>query len=139
MEISSQVSEEEGEHLAAAAPDIDILELVRNSSSENNEDKHCHVVRPAQLVSSLGLSIEDATRELCGLLSAVGGGEDGASFVFEKVELPAAAPSMSMVLHFHTILRNEHYDIGAMQISDKDFGLCRWVLSKRSKYLQHLD
>lgn len=100
MEISSQVSEEEGEHLAAAAPDIDILELVRNSSSESNEDKHCHVVRPAQLVSSLGLSIEDATRELCGLLSAVGGGEDGASFVFEKVELPAAAPSMSMVFTF---------------------------------------
>uniref|UniRef100_A0A7S2LYC4 Uncharacterized protein n=1 Tax=Skeletonema marinoi TaxID=267567 RepID=A0A7S2LYC4_9STRA len=99
MEISNQVSDEEGEHLAAA-PDIDILELVRNSSSENNEDKHCHVVRPAQLVSSLGLSIEDATRELCGLLSAVGGGEDGASFVFEKVELPDSGAATSMVFTF---------------------------------------
>mmetsp|Transcript_8370 Transcript_8370/g.12574 ORF Transcript_8370/g.12574 Transcript_8370/m.12574 type:complete len:583 (+) Transcript_8370:37-1785(+) len=100
MEISNQVSDEEGEHLAAA-PDIDILELVRKSSSENNEDKHCHVVRPAQLVSSLGLSIEDATRELCGLLAAVGGGEDGASFVFEKVELPdSAAATTSMVFTF---------------------------------------
>mmetsp|Transcript_7754 Transcript_7754/g.11753 ORF Transcript_7754/g.11753 Transcript_7754/m.11753 type:complete len:580 (+) Transcript_7754:72-1811(+) len=99
MEISSQVSDEEGEHLAAA-PDIDILELVRKSSSENNEDKHCHVVRPAQLVSSLGLSIEDATRELCGLLAAVGGGEDGASFVFEKVELPDSAAATSMVFTF---------------------------------------
>jgi len=100
MEISNQVSDEEGEHLAAP-PDIDILELVRKSSSENNEDKHCHVVRPAQLVSSLGLSIEDATRELCGLLAAVGGGEDGASFVFEKVELPdSAAATTSMVFTF---------------------------------------
>jgi len=99
MEISNQVSDEEGEHLAAA-PDIDILELVRKSSSENNEDKHCHVVRPAQLVSSLGLSIEDATRELCGLLAAVGGGEDGASFVFEKVELPDSAAATSMVFTF---------------------------------------
>ncbi|KAK1741814.1 hypothetical protein QTG54_007387 [Skeletonema marinoi] len=100
MEISNnQVSDEEGEHLAAP-PDIDILELVRNSSSENNEDKHCHVVRPAQLVSSLGLSIEDATRELCGLLAAVGGGEDGASFVFEKVELPDSAAATSMVFTF---------------------------------------
>jgi len=99
MEISNQVSDEEGEHLAAP-PDIDILELVRKSSSENNEDKHCHVVRPAQLVSSLGLSIEDATRELCGLLAAVGGGEDGASFVFEKVELPDSAAATSMVFTF---------------------------------------
>ena len=99
MEISHQVSDEEGEHLAAP-PDIDILELVRKSSSENNEDKHCHVVRPAQLVSSLGLSIEDATRELCGLLAAVGGGEDGASFVFEKVELPDSAAATSMVFTF---------------------------------------
>ena len=99
MEISNQVSGEEGEHLAAP-PDIDILELVRKSSSENNEDKHCHVVRPAQLVSSLGLSIEDATRELCGLLAAVGGGEDGASFVFEKVELPDSAAATSMVFTF---------------------------------------
>lgn len=103
MEISNQVSGEEAEHLAAAPPDIDILELVRNSSSENNDDKHCHVVRPAQLVSSLGLSIDDATRELCGLLSAVGGGEDGASFIFEKVEHPDAATATtttSMVFTF---------------------------------------
>jgi len=108
MEISNEIiSAEEGERLsdnntATAAPDI--LELVRNSSSENKEDKHCHVVRPAQLVSSLGLSIEDATRELCGLLSAVGGGTDGASFVFEKVEVPGAATAgasaTSMVFTF---------------------------------------
>ena len=109
MEISNQLSVEEGGEEAmplsdAAAPDI--LEIVRNTSSEkNNEDKHCHVVRPAQLVSSLGLSIDDATRELCGLLSAVGGGEDGASFVFENVELPDApannsAAATSMVFTF---------------------------------------
>ena len=48
-------------------------------------------IRPAILASELGLSIEEATRELCGLLSAVGGGEDGASFAFERVGMPAAA------------------------------------------------
>ena len=48
-------------------------------------------VRPAILASELGLSIEEATRELCGLLSAVGGGEDGASFAFERVGMPASA------------------------------------------------
>ena len=109
MEISSNnnVSIEEGDEqmplsdnsASSSAPDI--LEIVRNSTK--NED-HCHVVRPAQLVSSLGLSIEDATRELCGLLSAVGGGEDGASFVFESVQPPtssaAASAATSMVFTF---------------------------------------
>ena len=96
MEISNEVSVEEGKHLAAAP---DLLELVRNSPK--NED-NCHVIRPAQLASSLGLSIEDATLELCGLLSAVGGGSGGASFVFEKVELPDAASTTttSMVFTF---------------------------------------
>ena len=42
-------------------------------------------IRPARLSSELGISVEDATAELCGLLRAVGGGEDGASFRFEEV------------------------------------------------------
>jgi len=100
MEISNQISAEEGERLSVTAAAPDILEVVRNSSSENNDDKHCHVVRPAQLVSSLGLSIEDATRELCGLLSAVGGGKDGASFVFEKLKFPGAAAAGTNVMVF---------------------------------------
>jgi hypothetical protein len=100
MEISNQISAEEGERLSVTAAAPDILEVVRNSSSENNDDKHCHVVRPAQLVSSLGISIEDATRELCGLLSAVGGGKDGASFVFEKLKFPGAAAAGTNVMVF---------------------------------------
>lgn len=107
MEISSNVSVEEGDEQiplsdssASSAPDI--LEIVRNSTKN---DDNCHVVRPAQLVSSLGLSIEDSTRELCGLLSAVGGGENGASFVFESVQHPtssaaASAATTTMVFTF---------------------------------------
>lgn len=102
MEISNQVSSEEGEEEMPLSGDVtapDILEIVKNCSSENN---NCFVIRPAQLVSSIGLSIEDATRELCGLLSAVGGGEDGASFVFESVQLPdsPSAAVTSMVFTF---------------------------------------
>ena len=44
-----------------------------------------HTLRPARLSSELGISVEDATAELCGLLRAVGGGEGGASFTFEEV------------------------------------------------------
>jgi hypothetical protein len=44
-----------------------------------------HTLRPARLASELGISVEDATAELCGLLRAVGGGEGGASFIFEEV------------------------------------------------------
>lgn len=44
-----------------------------------------HTLRPARLSSELGISVEDATAELCGLLRAVGGGEGGASFIFEEV------------------------------------------------------
>jgi hypothetical protein len=39
-------------------------------------------IKPARLASELGLSIEDATAELCGLLRAVG---SSATFVFESV------------------------------------------------------
>ena len=44
-----------------------------------------HTLRPARLSSELGISVEDATAELCGLLRAVGGGEGGATFTFEEV------------------------------------------------------
>ena len=46
-----------------------------------------HTLRPARLASELGISVEDATAELCGLLRAVGGGEGGASFQFEEVRI----------------------------------------------------
>jgi hypothetical protein len=43
-------------------------------------------IRPARLAAALGLSVNDACAELCGLLRAVGAGQDGASFRFETVE-----------------------------------------------------
>ncbi|KAL7509726.1 hypothetical protein ACHAXN_006692 [Cyclotella atomus] len=73
-----------------------ILQLVHQCPLN---DSNQHVIRPAYLASQLGLSLDDATSELCGLMSAVGGGEDGASFVFEKVETPDAS-TMTMVFTF---------------------------------------
>ena len=49
-------------------------------------------ITPAHLSSELGLSVEDATRELCGLLAAVG---SGAGFVCERVEMPAVGSETS--------------------------------------------
>ena len=63
-----------------------ILDIIRNTKQDEH-DGH-RTIRPALLANSLGLSVEEATRELCGLLAAVGGGEDGASFVFERVDMP---------------------------------------------------
>lgn len=43
-------------------------------------------VRPARVAAELGISVNDACAELCGLLAAVGGGSDGASFTFENID-----------------------------------------------------
>jgi hypothetical protein len=45
-------------------------------------------LRPAKLAALLGhsVSVNEACAELCGLMAAVGGGEDGASFQFERME-----------------------------------------------------
>lgn len=46
-----------------------------------------HTIRPARLAAELGISVDDACAELCGLLAAVGNGADnGASFSFVLVE-----------------------------------------------------
>ncbi|KAL7465785.1 hypothetical protein ACHAXS_006103 [Conticribra weissflogii] len=91
-EIDTQLTNnnDETEPLHSIPLDERILDLVRrcpppSSQSPTPSSTRRHVVRPALLASELGLSIEDATRELCGLLSAVGGGDDGASFEFERV------------------------------------------------------
>lgn len=42
-------------------------------------------IRPARLAQQLGISIDDASAELCGLLAAVGGGDSGAYFKFEQI------------------------------------------------------
>jgi len=45
--------------------------------------QHCpkHEIRPARLAAELGISVEDASAELCGLLKAVG---EGSSFWFDE-------------------------------------------------------
>lgn len=86
MATSLDDNDEEQAPLNSTPLDERILEVVRNAK----KDRACGdtiTVRPALLTSELGLSVEEATRELCGLLSAVGGGEDGASFKFERVEI----------------------------------------------------
>ena len=63
-----------------------ILAVIRRTRKDDENGNR--TLRPATLASELGLSIEEATRELCALLSAIGGGEEGASFKFERVEMP---------------------------------------------------
>lgn len=46
-------------------------------------------IRPARLAQQLGISIDDASAELCGLLAAVGGGDSGAYFKFEPIAVDA--------------------------------------------------
>ncbi|GAX15114.1 hypothetical protein FisN_12Lh192 [Fistulifera solaris] len=46
------------------------------------EDAPHHTIRPAKVAAALGISVNDACSELCGLMAAVGGGPNGASFRF---------------------------------------------------------
>ena len=84
-------SESESDPLGPTAagpggPPLDerILSAVRLSKRDADGLRR---VAPARLSSELGLSIEDATRELCGLLAAVGG---TAGFAFERVGMPSS-------------------------------------------------
>ena len=74
-----------------------ILEIVQ--SCPRNE-AHQITVKPARLSAELGISIEDATAELCGLLAAVGGGHDGASFVFETTPSSTSSTSTALTMVF---------------------------------------
>lgn len=56
--------------------DIRILDII-----ESIPDR---TIRPGRLATELGISIEDASAELCSLLAIVGGGNNGATFKFEK-------------------------------------------------------
>ena len=101
---------EEEEIDANATPlDRKIMELV--TSSDTNKDstdrRGFYTIKPARLSAELGISVEDATAELCGLLAACGGGHNGASFAFETVKSNAdetttssKSSTMTMVFHF---------------------------------------
>jgi hypothetical protein len=58
--------------------DLRILELIQATQDRT--------IRPAKVSTELGISINEATAELCGLLAAVGGGIDGAAFRFEQAD-----------------------------------------------------
>jgi hypothetical protein len=45
-------------------------------------------VAPIQVATELGISVEDATAELCHLMSVVGNDANGAAFSFEKLSPP---------------------------------------------------
>ena len=72
---SSFSVENEDEELADSTPlQTRILQIVKSSPN--------YTIRPARLSHELGISIADASAELCGLLAAVG---EGSSFHFEDV------------------------------------------------------
>jgi hypothetical protein len=52
------------------------------------QDTPDRTIRPARLATQLGISINEACAELCGLMAAVGGGENGATFTFERGTTP---------------------------------------------------
>ncbi|KAL7549970.1 hypothetical protein ACHAWF_013228 [Thalassiosira exigua] len=93
---SSADLDDEREALSSSAVPLDerILAAVRGAprggGGDDDDNNGGLTVRPAHLASELGLSVDDASRELCGLLAAVGGGEGGATFRFEAVGMPDA-------------------------------------------------
>lgn len=79
---------EDGQHDDVKPLDLRIIEVIESIPNRT--------VRPGRLASDLGISIEDASAELCGLLAAVGGGTDGATFRFEKTG-PTTTESSSSI------------------------------------------
>jgi hypothetical protein len=73
-------TEDDNIDIDPSAPPLDerIIKIVKTSKD--------HTIRPARLAAELGISVNDACAELCGLLRAVGSGPDGASFRFESNE-----------------------------------------------------
>lgn len=57
-------------------------------------------IRPARLAALLGISVNEACAELCGLMAAVGGGADGATFTFEKMTAGEGQQQHVMVFTF---------------------------------------
>lgn len=92
------VGDETGDHdiMDANATPLraQILRMVRESPPPNRHMPDHFEIRPATLSQKLGISINDASSELCGLLRAVG---KGSSFTFEKVGTAGTVQSMVFV------------------------------------------
>ena len=76
----NNANEAETEELTGPPLDQRILDIVKSMRQKDGN----YVIKPARISAEIGMSVEDAAAELCGLLAAVGGGHDGASFAFEK-------------------------------------------------------
>lgn len=97
---SNPENEETMEDANATPLDQKIMELVTSSDNKDPDRRGFFTIRPARLSAELGISVEDATAELCGLLAACGGGHDGASFAFETVSTKSKSSTMTMVFSF---------------------------------------
>lgn len=72
-----------------------VLQVIKASSSSSDGSI---TIRPARLAAELGdLSVNEACAELCGLMSAVGGGENGATFTFEKLSSNSSSSDDSKI------------------------------------------
>ena len=60
-----------------------VIQIVKSSKTRDGSQFE---IRPGRLAAELGMSVEDACAELCGLLAAVGGGNNGARFEFETIQ-----------------------------------------------------
>ena len=73
--VDNHNDDEEDDDFTSSTPlQTRILQIVRSSPN--------YTIKPAKLSHELGISITDASAELCGLLAAVG---EGSSFHFEDV------------------------------------------------------
>jgi hypothetical protein len=89
-------------------------------------------VAPIQVATELGISVEDATAELCHLMSVVGNDCDGATFSFERLPPPPKQPPdpsekpiqpgidhhLTMVFMFPTGAFHEQPSIGTCDYGD---------------------
>jgi len=91
--MMNDINEEIHENKKSTSLGDKIIEAVRKSPNLT--------IRPARLSTLLGISVDEAATELCGLLAAVGG-ENGATFTFEKISscTDRKTPPVTMVFTF---------------------------------------
>mmetsp|Transcript_9340 Transcript_9340/g.13777 ORF Transcript_9340/g.13777 Transcript_9340/m.13777 type:complete len:551 (-) Transcript_9340:436-2088(-) len=80
------------DHSTGPPLDLKVIQIIENSPN--------FTIRPGKLAAELGMSVDDACAELCGLLSAVGGGEGGASFTFESSDDKDDKSSKDVIMVF---------------------------------------
>ncbi len=74
--------------------DVDFRTRIVQVIRSNKCDSLKYIVRPAQVASELGISIDDANAELCGLMRAVG---PSATFEFESIPIGGSSSSSEII------------------------------------------